>query len=130
MTDLGARVAKLFNGSDRVGAFLREILAPTLVYAARIAPDVAHSPDDVDRVMQWGFGWERGPFELMDALGIREVLAAAQRDRAAAARGAACRRLLQDALDAGPQPAARRAWCRRLARTCSCCGRRRIARGW
>jgi 3-hydroxyacyl-CoA dehydrogenase len=78
VTDLGARVTKLFNGQDRVGAFLREILAPALVYAARVAPDVAHSPDDVDRVMQWGFGWERGPFELMDVLGIREVVEAAR----------------------------------------------------
>jgi len=100
MTDLGVRVVKLFNGSDRVGAFLREILAPTLVYAARIAPDVAHSPDDVDRVMQWGFGWERGPFELMDALGIREVLAAASETAPAVVKGGVPR-LLQDALDAG-----------------------------
>ena len=100
VTDLGARVAKLFSGNDRVGAFLREILAPTLVYAARIAPDVAHSPDDVDRVMQWGFGWERGPFELMDALGIREVLDAA-RQTAPALLEAGVPPLLQDALDAG-----------------------------
>ena len=100
VTDLGTRVVKLFNGSDRVGAFLREILAPTLVYAARIAPDVAHSPDDVDRVMQWGFGWERGPFELVDALGIREVLAAASETAPAVVEGGVPR-LLQDALDAG-----------------------------
>ena len=107
MTDLGARVVKLFNGSDRVGAFLREILAPTLVYAARIAPDVAHSPDDVDRVMQWGFGWERGPFELMDALGIREVAGRGQRNRARRARG---RRAAPAPGRAGrrPEPAARR----------------------
>ena len=100
VTDLGARVGKLFNGGDRVGAFLREILAPTLVYAARIAPDVAHSPDDVDRVMQWGFGWERGPFELMDALGIREVLAAGSETAPTVMEGGVPR-LLQGALDAG-----------------------------
>ena len=100
VTDLGARVAKLFSGSDRVGAFLREILAPTLVYAARIAPDVAHSPDDVDRVMQWGFGWERGPFELMDVMGIGEVLDAAGQT-APSLLEAGVPRLLQHALDAG-----------------------------
>ena len=98
--DLGARVAKLFSGNDRVGAFLREILAPTLVYAARIAPDVAHSPDDVDRVMQWGFGWERGPLELLDGLGIREVLDAVRQTAPALLEGG-IPPLLQDALDAG-----------------------------
>lgn len=70
------RVRKLFNSRDRVGDFLRETLAPTLVYTARVTPEIAHSKDDVDRVMRWGFGWELGPFELWDAIGIREVLAA------------------------------------------------------
>jgi len=72
--DIGARVRTLFLGQDRVGTFLRETLAPTLLYAARVAPEIAHSIDDVDRVMRWGFGWERGPFELLDAIGVREVL--------------------------------------------------------
>src|SRR5688572_2007006 len=55
------RIRTLFNGSDRVGGFLRATLAPALVYAAKVAPDVADSPDDVDRVLRWGFGWELGP---------------------------------------------------------------------
>jgi len=74
--DTGARVRTLFLGHDRVGQFLRTTLAPTLVYAARVAPDIAHSIDDVDRVMRWGFGWELGPFELLDAIGVREVVEA------------------------------------------------------
>jgi 3-hydroxyacyl-CoA dehydrogenase len=76
--DTGTRVRTLFMGTDRVGEFLRETLAPTLVYAARVAPDIAHSIDDVDRVMRWGFGWDLGPFELIDAIGIHEVVGAAQ----------------------------------------------------
>ena len=75
--DVGARVRALFLSQDKVGAFLRETLAPTLLYAARVAPDIAHSVDDVDRVMRWGFGWERGPFELLDAIGLEEVTKAA-----------------------------------------------------
>jgi 3-hydroxyacyl-CoA dehydrogenase len=74
ITDVGERVRTLFNGGDRVGQFLRETLAPTLVYTARVTPDIAYSPDDVDRVMRWGFGWELGPFELADAIGIPRVL--------------------------------------------------------
>jgi 3-hydroxyacyl-CoA dehydrogenase len=69
VTDTGERIAKLFKGSDRVGEFLRQTLGPTLEYTAKVAPAIAHSPDDVDRVMRWGFGWELGPFEIMDALG-------------------------------------------------------------
>ncbi len=70
ITDVRERVKTLYAGKDRVGEFLRDTLIPTLAYAARVTPDIAFSPDDVDRVMRWGFGWELGPFELMDAIGI------------------------------------------------------------
>jgi 3-hydroxyacyl-CoA dehydrogenase len=76
--DVGERVKMLFNAKDKAGEFLRATLAPTLVYTARVTPDIAHSIDDVDRVMRWGFGWDLGPFELFDAIGIKDVLAAAQ----------------------------------------------------
>ena len=78
MVTTGERVRSLFAGQDRVGEFLRRTLAPALVYAARVAPDVAHSVDDVDRVLRWGFGWELGPIELLDAIGIDRVLDAAR----------------------------------------------------
>jgi 3-hydroxyacyl-CoA dehydrogenase len=76
--DLAERVRSLFHARDKAGEFLRATLAPTLVYTARVTPDIAHSTDDVDRVMRWGFGWELGPFELIDVIGVKEVLAAAE----------------------------------------------------
>lgn len=76
MDDPRQRVKLLFSSRDKAGEFLRETLAPALVYTARVAPDIAHSIDDVDRAMRWGFGWELGPFELIDAIGICEVVAA------------------------------------------------------
>ncbi len=76
--DTGERIKTLFNGTDRVGRLLRSTLAPALVYAANVAPDIAYSPDDVDRVMRWGFGWELGPFETADAIGIERVIDAAR----------------------------------------------------
>jgi 3-hydroxyacyl-CoA dehydrogenase len=78
INDIGERIKTLFNGNDRVGQFLRETLAPTLVYAAQATPAVAHSPDDVDRVMRWGFGWDLGPFEIADAIGVDRVIEVAR----------------------------------------------------
>ncbi len=97
--DTRERVRMLFHATDKAGAFLRRTLAPTLVYTARVAPDIAHSIDDVDRVLQWGFGWELGPFELVDAIGIREVVDAWRQQGTAA--DAPVPPLLQEALDAG-----------------------------
>jgi 3-hydroxyacyl-CoA dehydrogenase len=79
ITDLRERIRTLYHGSDRVGEFLRHTLGPMLEYTARVTPDIAHSPDDVDRVMRWGFGWELGPFELIAAIGAGEARHAAHR---------------------------------------------------
>ena len=78
INDVGERIRTLFRAKDKAGQLLRETLAPALVYTARVTPDIAHSADDVDRVMRWGFGWELGPFEVADAIGIQEVLDAAK----------------------------------------------------
>jgi 3-hydroxyacyl-CoA dehydrogenase len=98
--DAASRVRTLFQSQDRVGAFLRETLAPMLVYAADVVTQVAHDPDDVDRVIRWGFGWDLGPFELVDAIGIDRVVAAArEHDPGSLAEGVPA--LLQSALTAG-----------------------------
>jgi 3-hydroxyacyl-CoA dehydrogenase len=73
----GARIKALLAGSDKAGDFLRATLVPTVFYAARVMPEVAASIDDVDRAMKWGFGWELGPFEAMDAIGVQGLIAKA-----------------------------------------------------
>ncbi len=80
--DAGERIRTLFLGRDRVGEFLRATLGRTLLYAAEVAAEVAHSPDDVDRALRWGFGWDLGPFELLDAIGVDAVLDACAADGA------------------------------------------------
>ena len=72
------RIKMLFGGRDKVGDFLRRTLAPTLAYASAVAPDIAFSRADVDRAMKWGFGWELGPIETMEAIGVRQVAESAR----------------------------------------------------
>jgi 3-hydroxyacyl-CoA dehydrogenase len=68
------RLRTLFLGNDAAGRLLRETLGRLLLYTARVTPEIAHSIDDVDRAMRWGFGWELGPFETWDAIGLQAVL--------------------------------------------------------
>ena len=67
---LPERMRKLFSGTDRAGAFLKATLPPAIRYAAEVAPEIAYSIDDIDRALQWGYGWPLGPFELADAIGL------------------------------------------------------------
>jgi len=84
--DLRERIKSLYLGKDKVGQFLRDTLGPTLRYTAKVWPEIAYSIDDVDRAMQWGFGWELGPFEIIDAIGARHVFGEDQAALADAAK--------------------------------------------
>ena len=91
---LPERMRKLFAGTDRVAEFLQATLPASLRYTAEIAPEIAHSIDDIDRAMQWGYGWPLGPFELADAIGLeRQALShlATRAGRAPSSRSCAAR---------------------------------------
>jgi 3-hydroxyacyl-CoA dehydrogenase len=58
---------------DEVGEYLRSYLVPTLRYADYLKQEVSHSVRDFDHVMMWGFGWEMGPFAMIDAIGPEKL---------------------------------------------------------
>jgi 3-hydroxyacyl-CoA dehydrogenase len=66
---LGVRVREALDQKDEVGEYLRHYLVPTLRYADYLKQEISHSVLDFDRVMEWGFGWEMGPFAMIDAIG-------------------------------------------------------------
>jgi 3-hydroxyacyl-CoA dehydrogenase len=49
------------------------MLGRVFAYAADLIPAVTSSPQDIDDAMKLGFNWVRGPFEMMDALGLDTV---------------------------------------------------------
>lgn len=58
-----------FLESDSTAAeFVATVMDKTLAYAARLVPEIADSPEEVDEAMRLGYAWRRGPFELMDEL--------------------------------------------------------------
>jgi 3-hydroxyacyl-CoA dehydrogenase len=73
--DASERIKALTWGKDRVGAFLWKTLSKTLTYAAKRIPEIADNVVEVDRAMRWGFGWELGPFEVWDAIGVEKSIA-------------------------------------------------------
>lgn len=73
LDDWTRRVKAVLAAGDRAGRFLWRVLAGSLVYAARRIPEICDDVVNVDRALRWGFGWEMGPFETWDALGVREV---------------------------------------------------------
>ncbi len=50
--------------------FCRRVLGRVLGYAASLIPEITNSPQDIDDAMKLGFNWIRGPFEIIDKLGV------------------------------------------------------------
>jgi 3-hydroxyacyl-CoA dehydrogenase len=75
--DLGARLRFLLGKADedRGARYLRDTLLPSLAYAARRVPEIADSLVEVDHAVEWGFGYELGPFRTWDAIGVADGVA-------------------------------------------------------
>ena len=55
---------------DKGGEYAWKVLSQTLAYTASLVPEIASSISDVDSAMRLGYGWKRGPFEMLDLLGV------------------------------------------------------------
>jgi 3-hydroxyacyl-CoA dehydrogenase len=58
---------------DKAQKFIWGVLSEMCLYAARRIPEISDSIVDVDCAMRWGFGWELGPFETWDAIGVEPM---------------------------------------------------------
>jgi 3-hydroxyacyl-CoA dehydrogenase len=73
--DVDEKLRRVLAGDDRAAALARQVTYETLVYAANRLGEIADDIVDIDRALRWGFGWERGPFEMWDALGVKATAA-------------------------------------------------------
>lgn len=64
----------LFAADSANAKFVQNLLATTLCYAADLLPEISTDIINVDRAMRWGFGWQRGPFEMIDQLGAETLI--------------------------------------------------------
>jgi len=65
---------------DKAQQFIWRAFSETCSYAARRVPEISDNIADVDRAMRWGFGWELGPFEVIDAIGVQNFTAQLKRE--------------------------------------------------
>ncbi|KGR78197.1 3-hydroxyacyl-CoA dehydrogenase/enoyl-CoA hydratase family protein [Ureibacillus manganicus] len=66
------KVKTLVYAKDRTGELLWNIFAPTLIYSAELTGIIADNIVEIDNALKWGFGWTQGPFEMWDAIGVKQ----------------------------------------------------------
>lgn len=64
----------LVNGKDKAGEFYRKNLAALFAYVSHRIPEITDQLYKIDDAMKAGFGWEHGPFQIWDAVGVEKGL--------------------------------------------------------
>lgn len=62
----------LIAGDDKAGEFYRKNFGAMFAYVSKRIPEITDELYKIDDAMKAGFGWEQGPFEIWDAVGIKK----------------------------------------------------------
>ena len=62
----------LVAGKDKAGEFYRKNFSLMFSYVSKRIPEISDELYKIDDAMKAGFGWEHGPFEIWDAVGIEK----------------------------------------------------------
>jgi len=71
---LTERLKILFAAKDKAGDFYRATFYQLFAYSSNRIPEISDELYKIDAAMNAGFGWEMGPFEKWDALGVESTI--------------------------------------------------------
>ncbi|WP_264521882.1 3-hydroxyacyl-CoA dehydrogenase/enoyl-CoA hydratase family protein [Flavobacterium sp. N1994] len=66
------RFRVLVKGKDKAGDFYRKNFTAMFAYVSNRVPEITDDFYKIDDAMKAGFGWENGPFEIWDAIGVQK----------------------------------------------------------
>ncbi len=66
------RFEVLVNGKDKAGEFYRKTFSALFAYVSNRIPEITDELYKIDDAMKAGFGWEHGPFQIWDAIGVEK----------------------------------------------------------
>ncbi len=73
---LKERIGVLMTGKDKAGEFYRQSFYGLFAYVSNRIPEISDDIYKIDDAMKAGFGWELGPFEYWDAVGVATTVEA------------------------------------------------------
>src|SRR5699024_5680719 len=72
--NLANRYALLLADNGKAGTFYRKTFGALFAYFSHRLPEIADALYKIDDAMRAGFGWEHGPFQIWDAIGLQKGL--------------------------------------------------------
>ncbi|MGZ3900917.1 MAG: 3-hydroxyacyl-CoA dehydrogenase/enoyl-CoA hydratase family protein [Bacteroidia bacterium] len=72
--NLKERIKVLISGKDKAGEFYRATFTGLFQYVSNRIPEISDELYRIDDALKAGFGWDLGPFEYWDAIGVKEAV--------------------------------------------------------
>ena len=66
------RFSVLVSGKDKAGEFYRKNFSALFAYVSNRIPEITDDLYKIDDAMKAGFGWQQGPFQIWDAIGVEK----------------------------------------------------------
>ena len=61
----------LINRNDKYGEYAWSVLEKIIKYASSLVPEITKEFNDIDEAMRLGFNWAKGPFEMLEEIGVK-----------------------------------------------------------
>jgi len=61
----------LVSRNDKYGKYAWSVISKIILYAASLIPSVTKDYNNIDEAMRLGFNWTKGPFEMLEELGVK-----------------------------------------------------------
>lgn len=74
MSGVSADLGEVMFDDSMAGELAWQVFGGTLLYAADLIPEIANDVVNIDNAIRWGFGWAKGPFEMLDQVGANRVI--------------------------------------------------------
>ena len=62
---------KLVSRNDKYGKYAWSVVSKIILYASSLIPSVTRDYNNIDEAMRLGFNWSKGPFEMLEELGVK-----------------------------------------------------------
>jgi len=69
--DEKVNLKELVTRNDQYGKYAWSVVSKIILYASSLIPNVTKDYNNIDEAMRLGFNWAKGPFEMLEELGVK-----------------------------------------------------------
>jgi 3-hydroxyacyl-CoA dehydrogenase len=65
-------IKSLISREDKFGKYAWSVISKIIQYSSSLVPGITKDFNDIDEAMRLGFNWTKGPFEMLEEIGVED----------------------------------------------------------